>query len=127
MHLTQWLPGTALAELLHTPRMLPYPSARKREHYQLPEELYVRVEQAYRPGNGCYYAKASDLLLQYLRESCIYGAEMPVGRHYMIDLIPVDGMYRVYLKYQQILGSRFLCTVEPAQVDAMFPEAEYVS
>lgn len=63
--------------------------------------------------------RASEQLSQFIRENSIYGDEPDLDRsHYLEVVFRDDGTALVVLKYQQILGSRWLCTVPQDTVRA---------
>ena len=65
-----------------------------------------------------YYVELVPALKAALERTMIYGAPA-TGQQYYLELyaIPETGEYRLYAKYQQILGSRLLALVDQAFVD----------
>lgn len=67
-------------------------------------------------------ADAKDALVDWIAGSLIYGAGGPLDKSYYVQVIRRGDLAYINLKYQQILGTRFLGIVEWASVVEFFGE-----
>lgn len=111
--MSEYLPGMKLSHLISFVKYEVRPGSKRgaREMWMnLPSGLpmYPTVE-------------ATDFLQGWIGERGIYGSA-ELDPHYYIKVIEAsDGSLRVYLKYQQILGSYHLCTISREELLEMLP------